>query len=464
MRVSLFVALCLAIPATVTSQQGSSSSDKSPLDYEVFKARIQPIFLAKRAGHARCVGCHVGGTPLRLQPLSSNMTWSEEDTRKNFEAVQRVVLPGVVSKSKLLIHPLEQAAGGDFYHSGGKHWASQSDPEFQALKAWVLGESSKPRASAGTSVRIIQTNSAGDNVHIIDPATNSVVGVISGIEVGHGAGAAPDGSRIYVSDEATSSLAVVDAKSLKVTKRIPLSGHPNNMAVGKDGRRVYVGIIQSPGGVDVIDTASLERVKTIPTKGTIHNAYVTPDGKYVVAGSIQGKTINVIDAKTEEPAWTLEMDLGVRPMTFNWNADGSTKWIFAQLSGFNGFAVVDFATRKEINRVKNPDLPPGKSTVPEGSDPSHGMAVTSDGKTLVVCSRLNNHLYAYSLPELKPLGGAELGGKGAGWVTLTPDGKTAYVANPVTNDVSAVDIATMKEVARIPVGFVPKRNVTAMLP
>jgi len=317
---------------------------------------------------------------------------------------------------------------------------------------------------AQNKVRIIQTNSAGDNVHIIDPATNKVVGVISGIEVNHGVGVAPDGSRIYVSDEAESSLDVVDAKTLKVIKRVPLSGHPNNMAVGKDGRRVYVGIIQAPGGVDVIDTASLQRVKTIPTQGTIHNPYVTPDGKYVVAGSIAGKTVNVIDTQTEQPAWTLEMDLGVRPMTFATNPDGSTKWIFVQMSGFNGFAVVDFATRKEVKRIQNPDLPPGKATVPEGSDPSHGMAVTSDGKTLVVCSRLNNYLYSYSLPELKVLGGAELTGKGAGWVTLTPDGKTAYVANPVTNDVSVVDIKSMKEVTRIPVGFVPKRNTTGFLP
>src|SRR6266487_2318911 len=318
-------------------------------------------------------------------------------------------------------------------------------------------------AAAQNKVRIIQTNSAGDNVHIIDPATNKVVAVINGIEVGHGAGAAPDGSRIYISDEAESSLDVVDAKSLKVIKRIPLSGHPNNLAVGKDGRRVYVAIIEAPGGVDVIDTASMTNVKTLQTKGSIHNPYVTPDGKYVVAGSIAGKTVNVFDAQTEQPAWTLEMDLGVRPMTFNTNPDGSTKWIFVQLSGFNGFAVVDFATHKEINRIKNPDLPPGKTIVPAGSDPSHGMAVTADNSTLVVCSRLNNFLYAYSLPDLKSLGGAELGGKGAGWVTLTPDGKTAYVANPVTNDVSVVDIKSLKEVTRIPVGFVPKRNTTGVL-
>ena len=173
--------------------------------------------------------------------------------------------------------------------------------------------------------------------------------------------------------------------------------------------------------------------------------------------------MNVIDTQTEQPAWTLEMDLGVRPMAFATNADGSTKWIFVQLTAFNGFAVVDFATRKEVNRIKNPDLPPGKKTVPAGSDPSHGMAVTPDGKTLVVCSRLNNYLYGYSLPDLKLVGGAELGGMGAAWVTLTPDGKTAYVANPVTNDVSVVDIKSLKEVTRISVGFVPKRNTTGVL-
>ena len=317
--------------------------------------------------------------------------------------------------------------------------------------------------SAQSKVRIIQTNSAGDNVHIIDPATNTVVGEIKDIEAGHGAGASPDGTRIYVSNEAESTLDFVDARTLKVVTRVPLTAHPNNMAVSQDGKYVFVGIIQQPGGVDVIDTATQKKLKNVPTKGTIHNVYVTPDGKYAVAGSIGGRSINVIDAKTLETAWTMELDLGVRPMTFNTNPDGSTKWIFVQITGFNGFAVVDFATRKEINRIKNPDLPPGKSIVTAGSDPSHGMAVTSDGKTLVVCSRLNNYLYSYSLPDLKNIGSAELGGKGAAWVTLTPDGKTAYVANPVTNDVSVIDIASMKETSRIKVGFVPKRNATVML-
>src|ERR1700686_3742392 len=227
---------------------------------------------------------------------------------------------------------------------------------------------------AASTVRIIQTNSAGDDVSIIDPATNKVVGVIHGIEVNHGAASAPDGRTLFVINEGESTLDVVDTKSLKVTKSIPLSGHPNNIAISKDGKRVYVSIARAPGAVDVIDTASLEDVKSIPVKGAVHNTYVTPDGKFVVSGSIASKTITVIDQKTETPVWSLVMDLGIRPMAFGTNPDGSTKWIFAQLSGFNGFAVVDFATHKEVNRIKNPDLPPGKAPFLVGGSESHGMA------------------------------------------------------------------------------------------
>src|SRR2546421_2764613 len=120
------------------SAAGQAQSPAS-LDFDFFKTKVQPIFLAKRAGHARCISCHSSGTPLRLQPLSAgSSTWNEEESRKNFEAVKRVVIPGSL-KSMLLVHPLAEQAGGDFFHNGGKHWNSQSDPEWQTLKAWVVG-------------------------------------------------------------------------------------------------------------------------------------------------------------------------------------------------------------------------------------------------------------------------------------------------------------------------------------
>jgi len=328
----------------------------------------------------------------------------------------------------------------------------------------VLIAASARLTTAADKVRIVQTNSAGDNVHLIDPATNRVVGEIRGVEVSHGVAGSPDGRRIYLSNEADSTLDVVDAASLKVIKKVPLSGHPNNIAIGKDGRRVFVGIAQAPGAVDIIDTASMTKAKTVAGTGPIHNVYVTPDGKYAVSGSIPNKVVTAIDTKTEQIAWTMEFDLGIRPMTFSKNPDGSTKWLFVQLTNLHGFAVVDFNTRKELKRVTLPALRPGRESVPEGSDASHGMAVTPDQKILLVNSRLNNAVYSYALPDLKLLGEADLTGKGAAWVTLTPDGKTAYIANAVTNDVSVVDVQSMKETTKIAVGFVPKRNATITLP
>jgi hypothetical protein len=110
------------------------------LDYDMFKAKVEPLFLEKRAGHARCYVCHSTGTPFRLQPLSPGATaWTDDESQKNFEAVKRFVLPGVPLKSRLLTMPLAAEAGGVAFHPGGKHWQSQDDPEWKLLASWVTG-------------------------------------------------------------------------------------------------------------------------------------------------------------------------------------------------------------------------------------------------------------------------------------------------------------------------------------
>lgn len=314
---------------------------------------------------------------------------------------------------------------------------------------------------AASSVRIYQTNSAGDDVDIIDPATNRVVQKIQGIEVPHGVALSPDGARAYISCEAESTLWATDAKTGKLLGKAPLSGHPNNISIAKDGKRVFVGIAVAPGAVDVIDTASLQKIKSIPVKGAVHNTYVTPDGKFVVAGSVAGKMLTVIDEQTLEPVWQLPFDQGVRPIAFEKSPDGSTSRMFVQLSGFDGFAVVNFKTHEEVTRIKNPDKPGGGHA--EGGAPSHGIGVTPDNRSLWVNSSPNNGVFVYSLPDLKVQGYVPTG-EVPDWITFTPDGRTIYIANSGSNSVSAIDTASRREVARIPVGEVPKRNGTLVMP
>jgi YVTN family beta-propeller protein len=318
-------------------------------------------------------------------------------------------------------------------------------------------------AVASSQVRILQTNSRGDNIHLIDPATLKIVGEVKGVPINHGAAAAPDGSKLYFSSEAEQTLHVVDGKSLQVTKKIPLTGRPNNISISKDGRRVYVGIVSAPGAVDVIDTGTLEKVKSIPTKGGIHNVYVTPDGMHVVAGSIAGRVMTVIDQKTEEPVWTL-FNEGVRPLAFETNPDGSTKRLFVQISELHGFAVVDFVQRKEVARIQLPnDIPTEKMDKgPFNGAPSHGLGVAPDGKTLWVTSRPNARVYAYSLPDLKLMGALDVGGR-PDWVTFTPDSKQIYIATENNDSVVVIDVPARKELTRIKVGSAPKRNITVSM-
>jgi hypothetical protein len=146
----IVVVLCLFLaagslrPQEQGSQQASSSTASLSLNYEFFKDKVEPVFLNKRPGHARCITCHtVNHAPLHLVPLSpGSTTWNEEQSRQNFELVQRVVVPGSL-QSPLLTHPLAISAGGDQAHGGGKHFESKDNPEWLTLKAWVFGAAEK---------------------------------------------------------------------------------------------------------------------------------------------------------------------------------------------------------------------------------------------------------------------------------------------------------------------------------
>ena len=118
----------------------------STLDYDYFKANVQPLLTEKRPGHARCITCHSTGTAFRLIRLpQGRAAYTEEESRKNFEAASRMVLSGVPLKSRLLLMPLAHEAGGTEFHPGGKHWTSQDDPEWKALADWVKNAASPGR-------------------------------------------------------------------------------------------------------------------------------------------------------------------------------------------------------------------------------------------------------------------------------------------------------------------------------
>jgi hypothetical protein len=134
-------------PSATAQTPASADAPTSQLDYEFFKVRVEPIFLKKRSDeHVRCYVCHQmmrhGGGPLSLEMLPPGASfWTEEQSRRNFETVSKLVVPGNPSLSLFLRMPMAPEAGGlADTHQGGRQFASEDDPDWKNMKAWVLGQ------------------------------------------------------------------------------------------------------------------------------------------------------------------------------------------------------------------------------------------------------------------------------------------------------------------------------------
>ena len=325
-------------------------------------------------------------------------------------------------------------------------------------------------AQTDSVVRIIQTNYAGSNAHMIDPITNEVVAVIDNVPKAHAVVHHPDATYFYFANEHDNHVDVVDAKTLQVVERIPLVERPNKLVINETYNKLYVGIRDS-AHLQVIDLDTHTVIKTLPVHYGIHNVYVTKDDQYVVAGlgkdpdTLDEPTIQVIDASTDEIAFGVALEgHRVRPMAIESNADGSPSRIFAQATRMNGFFVVDWDQRKAVDFVSPPALPMSQQNF-DGiqNGVGHGLLVLPDQSALWYASRLDSRVYGWSLPDLEFLGGVEVG-PSPQWLTATPDSQTLYVSMVGSMETVAVNTKTHDIVARIPVGFGPKRNSTHVLP
>ena len=137
---SMMLAAVMVLGAIAPTGLVAQPKAKPTLDYDFYKARVEPLFLKKKAGHTRCVVCHSESNNfLKLEPLSPAKTWTDEQSRRNFEAVSKLVNPGEPMVSRLLMHPLAPEGGGDVFHSGGRQFMSVDDPDWKTMAAFVNG-------------------------------------------------------------------------------------------------------------------------------------------------------------------------------------------------------------------------------------------------------------------------------------------------------------------------------------
>ena len=133
--------LIAALALLAVSEAIAATQTAPTLNYEFFKSWVEPIFLTKRPDHARCYVCHAeSNNAFHLEKLSPDAReWSDEQSRRNFEMIEKLVNPGDPDTSRLLLHPLGPEGGGDVFHSGGRQFRSKRDPAWRTLAAFVNG-------------------------------------------------------------------------------------------------------------------------------------------------------------------------------------------------------------------------------------------------------------------------------------------------------------------------------------
>jgi YVTN family beta-propeller protein len=243
---------------------------------------------------------------------------------------------------------------------------------------------------------------------------------------------------------------------MKITKRIPLTGRPNNIAI--DNGKGYVAITGQNGGADVIDPS--RRSAGASSAFSAASQHVHHPRQQVVGPAPRAARWRRSSTRSSAPRGR-SISGGVRPICFEANPT-------ARRSACSARSRTCTASRSSTGRsqgsgrINLPDLPPARATRDQGA-PAHGILIAPDGKTLWSTSKFNSAVYAYSMPDLKYLGEVKVG-KVPDWITFTPDSKKMYVANAHDNTVSVIDVAARKELTKIKVGQVPKRNITAIIP
>ncbi len=117
-----------------------AAKPEPPLDFEFFRACVQPVFANPREGHIKFSNCHNAGLIGFAPPPQDGKAWNDQEARRAFSTITRLIVPGNPDQSRFLLKPLHPDGGGSYTHTGPRRWASRTDPEFQMLAQWVRGE------------------------------------------------------------------------------------------------------------------------------------------------------------------------------------------------------------------------------------------------------------------------------------------------------------------------------------
>lgn len=313
-------------------------------------------------------------------------------------------------------------------------------------------------ASGAESYAIYVTNEVSDDVTVIDGSTLKAVATFPvgkrprGIEVIEpsqqvlvavsgsprmGPGADPERARTLKADKAADGVAVVPLADRKVARKLSVGSDPEEFAVSADGKRLFVAN-EDAGEASAWEIETGINLWTSRVSDEPEGVAVNPNGAEVIVGCEEASDIYILD--TLRGKQLARIPVGKRPRTIVFSKDA--RHAYVALEGEAAVAVIDVAGRCVEAKWK---LEPGMLPM--------GIVASADGKQLFVTTGRAGKLAVVQL-ENGAVSSIAIGKRPWGAV-LSPDGKRLFTANGPSNDVSVVDVETLKEIARVPVGSGP---------
>lgn len=299
-----------------------------------------------------------------------------------------------------------------------------------------------PTATATPAPLLLPTPLAGYHIYVSDLATGDVA------ELGgptfhasrsvHGLGRSNDGRTLYATDIAGDALLIYPATgaTLGTPRRVPVGLQPVHMVETLDGREIYVTNF-GESSISVINTTTWTVGATIQVPANPHGIALSPDGRFVYAACVNGGAVAIIDTQTQLLAGQIALPAGAHPYSVALSSDG--RYLYAPDNFAARLFTIDTTTRQVV------------SETPIGLRAAL-MARSSDGSTLYVTNGASGTVSVLDLSAdpARPYVRATVAvGSFPHGLALTPDGRFLIVANNLGDSLSVIATASEQVVATI---------------
>ena len=326
------------------------------------------------------------------------------------------------------------------------------------------------------------------------------------------AAAAGAGFQVYVTNERSNNVTVIDGTSFAALATFPVGKRPRGIHASPDGKLVYVAVSGTPvepppkldakgnpiftnksadddesksdkkaDGIAIIDTGSRKVLRKMNVGSDPEEFDISADGKQLIVSNEDVKTASLIDTASSKVLRIVPISgepegVGIAP-------DGKHVWLTCETSG--DIFCIDLTSFKVVGHVQVGQRPrsvafvqnakyavvPSESagklyvidtakvalvktiTLPTGSRPMR-LRVSPDGSKLYASTGRGGTVAIVDTASFNVIGSIKVGTRPWG-IILSPDGKYLFSANGPSNDVSVVDLAAGKEIHRVKAGSSP---------